>query len=604
VFAVEAEDLGGGLCAVRPRSDNKPNTDYASIYDNAIVKEGLDPLRKIPGIEINQVTGRHLMPNLDIVDAPYYHEIKLSPEAREHILSGPGQSIPGYAAGGLVANDYDEEQIDRMSDEIFHFKKGGDVSVQPHENEYVKAAGKLSRKAQGMAASIVPGLRPILDKAQDLPLKYYAATGDHNGEADAMRHMLLQAQLMQKYGETPAKAIGWLHENISFGQPEREQAMDEYNDVLGRQIGAKARSEQEMIDMARQYIDTKRAKSLAQDNSPDGYAEGGEVNTDLSKYGIDASQMQKLTDLSDSSQWLQKYNQANPVTTNPDLNQLASYYKEQSTTPVAPVAQRVTPTYANEIESKYAQNVGGQFADPYQNYLMKSGSSTDIDNLLNQYTAAGRTDTPDWAKAKGNMNALAPLMTKWDASGSTPVSYLDAYNRTAPTTDKAPEGYWDAMDAYNTGLSEWNPQLAVSQGKYDPVQFADYNAAAYNAMKQGVYDKNSDVYQNYVSPKQQAQQAQTALANTQYELRELQNQRQRTQEYYAALGLPNDSSSLDARLAELEARYAQLRAQDAARQANSYGPYAEGGMVTGYAQGGLVYNDAAISNLADQLLGA
>jgi hypothetical protein len=185
-----------------------------------------------------------------------------------------------FAAGGLVASDYDDEHIDRMSDEIMNFKKGGQVTGQPHENEYVKAAGKFSRKTQGMAASLVPGLRPILDKAQDLPLKYYAATGEHNGEADAMRHMLLQAQLMQKYGETPAKAIGWLHENISFGQPEREQAMDEYNDILGREIGAKAKSEKQMIDMARQYIDSKKAKSLAQDNAPDGYAQGGLVYND------------------------------------------------------------------------------------------------------------------------------------------------------------------------------------------------------------------------------------------------------------------------------------------------------------------------------------
>jgi hypothetical protein len=157
------------------------------------------------------------------------------------------------------------------------FAEGGKVTGQPHENEYVKAAGKFSRKTQGMAASLIPGLRPILDKAQDLPLKYYAASGEHNGEADAMRHMLLQAQLMQKYGETPAKVIGWLHENVSFGQPEREQAMDEYNDILGREIGAKARSEQEMIDMARQYISSKKAKSLKQDDSPDGYARGGLV---------------------------------------------------------------------------------------------------------------------------------------------------------------------------------------------------------------------------------------------------------------------------------------------------------------------------------------
>ena len=95
--------------------------NYAAIYDQALVKEGLEPLRKIPGIEINVLQGRHLTPNFDIIDVPYYHEIKLSPESKEHILTGPGQSIPGYAAGGLVASDYDDESISQMADDLLGY---------------------------------------------------------------------------------------------------------------------------------------------------------------------------------------------------------------------------------------------------------------------------------------------------------------------------------------------------------------------------------------------------------------------------------------------------------------------------------------------------
>jgi hypothetical protein len=618
----------------------KPNTDYASIYDNAIVKEGLDPLRKIPGIEINQVTGRHLMPNLDIADVPYFHEIKLTPEAREHILSGPGQSVPGYAAGGLVANEYNDEHIDRMSDEIMNFAKGGQVTGQPHENEYVKAAGKYSRKMQGMAASIVPGLRPILDKAQDLPLKYYAATGEHNGEADAMRHMLLQAQLMQKYGETPAKAIGWLHENISFGQPEREKTMDEYNDVLGRQIGAKAKSEQEMIDMARQYIDTKKAKSIKQDNSPDGYAEGGEVNTDLSKYGIDASQMQKLTDLSDSSQWLQKYQASKPVTSSPDLNQLAEYYKEQSTTPVAPVAQRVTTpaatptvqsvtkapmytphegmTFGNDFYDRYAQNVGGQYADPYQNFLMTGarviGPDNDIANLYKQYQASGRTDTPDWATldTKGPITKLPVLSHKWDASGANPVDRLSsAWNPTTPLAEGVivPEGYWDNYLAYNMNMSKAHPSL-MQDGQIVSDAVLDNNKRALYAMSQGEYGNEGEIFNSYQSPRQTEQAIQNKNAEVSYTEKYYNDMKQRNIEHAQAYGYNYDSSDLDALLAKYKAEAnawfaaTEARQQALTQQQINSAQYAEGGMVTGYARGGLVYNDAAISNLADQLLGA
>jgi hypothetical protein len=61
---------------------------FAPIYDQAIVKEGLKPLLKIPGVTSNVVNG--------------YHEIRFSPEAKEHIRNGPGQTIPGYAKGGIV----------------------------------------------------------------------------------------------------------------------------------------------------------------------------------------------------------------------------------------------------------------------------------------------------------------------------------------------------------------------------------------------------------------------------------------------------------------------------------------------------------------------
>jgi hypothetical protein len=63
---------------------------FKPIYDQAIVKEGLKPLLKIPGVTSKLVS------NGD------YHEITFTPKAIEYILTGPGQTVPGYAKGGLV----------------------------------------------------------------------------------------------------------------------------------------------------------------------------------------------------------------------------------------------------------------------------------------------------------------------------------------------------------------------------------------------------------------------------------------------------------------------------------------------------------------------
>jgi len=247
---------------------HKHPEDYASIYDKAVVKEGLEPLSKIPGVEIKpifkELESEHFFQN-----HPDYYEITMTPEAKEYILTGPGQQVPGYAAGGLVANDYDEEQIDRLSDEIFNFAEGG----------VVDKIARAGRKGQYKIAELV-GLRPEVEFATEIPERYYPANEQHNARGDAMRHMLLQAQLMQKYGETPAKIIGWLHENLSGPQGDAEKAMDEYNDRLGREIGRVAKDKADMAYRAMQAIDKQQAKTLTKEQMGEGYAEGGLVYND------------------------------------------------------------------------------------------------------------------------------------------------------------------------------------------------------------------------------------------------------------------------------------------------------------------------------------
>jgi len=97
IIAAERPDVQGwearpddrGLTMQVPiRKDT--TSKFKPIYDQAIVKEGLKPLLKIPGVTSKLVSDGD------------YHEISFTPEAKEHILNGPGQTIPGYAKGGTV----------------------------------------------------------------------------------------------------------------------------------------------------------------------------------------------------------------------------------------------------------------------------------------------------------------------------------------------------------------------------------------------------------------------------------------------------------------------------------------------------------------------
>lgn len=74
---------------------NKPSSAYSPIYDQQIVKEGIGPLKKIPGVTVTDMfddTGKNKM----------MHKIDFTSEAIERILKGEGQKLPGYKIGGHV----------------------------------------------------------------------------------------------------------------------------------------------------------------------------------------------------------------------------------------------------------------------------------------------------------------------------------------------------------------------------------------------------------------------------------------------------------------------------------------------------------------------
>lgn len=256
-------------------SRGRPATEYASIYDQAIQKEALDPLVQKYGVQLEPQMARHLFPDpipkvrpaYSIEEVPYFQKLELTPELKRQ-LELEGQQTPGYAMGGMVASDYDEDQIDKMSDEIMNFEEGG----------YVQKASRYGRKGQYRLAKMI-GIGPEVEFATEIPERYFPANEQHNARGDAMRHMLLQAQLAKR-SPLLAKTVGWAHENLSGPQGDAEKAMDEYNDELGRQIGLTAKDKADMVYQALQAIDKGRARTLTKEQMGEGYAEGGLVYND------------------------------------------------------------------------------------------------------------------------------------------------------------------------------------------------------------------------------------------------------------------------------------------------------------------------------------
>lgn len=124
----------------------KLSSAYAPIYDQQIVKEGINPLKKIPGVIVTDVFDdggeNHMM-----------YKIDFTPEAIKHILKGEGQKLPGYADGGIVAAldkmvkdpqaqtmlNVDIPTIAALSLQAKHLKSGGKVfksSVKTADLDY------------------------------------------------------------------------------------------------------------------------------------------------------------------------------------------------------------------------------------------------------------------------------------------------------------------------------------------------------------------------------------------------------------------------------------------------------------------------------------
>jgi hypothetical protein len=161
--------------------------------------------------------------------------------------------------------------------------------------------------------------------------------------------------------------------------------------------------------------------------------------------------------------------------------------------------------FGNDFYDRYAQNVGGQFKDPYHNFLVTRGvgspNGPKLEDLYKQYQASGRTDTPDWATAQIEPISTIPRLShSWDASGANPVDMLSsAWSPTTPLAEgvTVPEGYWDARLAYNMNLSKAHPD-SFKPEDYASGRVNEYNNAAYYALKNGITDINDPRVAAYI----------------------------------------------------------------------------------------------------------
>lgn len=130
--------------------------------------------------------------------------------------------------------------------------------------EFDEALSKVWGTGKGL---VVEGLSLSDNQsiAKSKAIDTYGKATEHNGKADAMRHIIFSALATQDYTDVGAKTMSWLHENVSLGsfnQPDVEQAMDTTNDTIGREIGKKAKSKEEIFQMAREAIDSGKAKVI------------------------------------------------------------------------------------------------------------------------------------------------------------------------------------------------------------------------------------------------------------------------------------------------------------------------------------------------------
>jgi hypothetical protein len=104
--------------------------------------------------------------------------------------------------------------------------------------------------------SYLPDYQRIYDISRDAA-KQSGLPGEHNGPADAFRHIVASGEAARRYGEFIASGLGSLNEIVGDlnKQPAAERRMDDANNAIGIRIGIDARDFDEVLERARAAID-------------------------------------------------------------------------------------------------------------------------------------------------------------------------------------------------------------------------------------------------------------------------------------------------------------------------------------------------------------
>jgi hypothetical protein len=159
------------------------------------------------------------------------------------------------------------------------FAEGGEAknAARGKLDELVEMLGRGTRKMKRGAAELL-GIADIPQRAERESVAAFGVEESGGGKADAMRHMMYQADLSRRMSPKMAELISRMYEStiLAPGQPSAEKQMDLYNDALGREIGKQAKDEQDVVRLAREYVEKNKAQILPKEERT-GYKRGGSV---------------------------------------------------------------------------------------------------------------------------------------------------------------------------------------------------------------------------------------------------------------------------------------------------------------------------------------
>jgi hypothetical protein len=133
--------------------------------------------------------------------------------------------------------------------------------------EFDEQLSKVFRAVKAIGAEVT-GMAPNKEFATNVGVETYGKESELGGKADAMRHITFSALASQQYSEPVAKTISVLNENITYNQSPAEKSMDYANDAIGRDIAKKAKYKDEIVQMAKEAIDSGKAKTISDNTGP------------------------------------------------------------------------------------------------------------------------------------------------------------------------------------------------------------------------------------------------------------------------------------------------------------------------------------------------